>query len=60
VTIPVIACGGVGRYEDFAPAILEGRASAVSAANIFHFKELSDRNAKRAMHRAGVDVRLPS
>jgi len=59
VGIPVIACGGVGRYEDFAPAILDGGASAVSAANIFHFKELSDRNAKRAMRRAGVDVRLP-
>jgi cyclase len=60
VAIPVIACGGVGRYEDFAPAILDGGASAVAAANIFHFKELSDRNAKRAMRRSGVDVRLPA
>lgn len=58
VKIPVIACGGVGRYEDFAPAILEAGASAVAAANIFHFKELSDRNAKRALARAGVSVRL--
>jgi cyclase len=58
VDIPVIACGGVGRYEDFAPAITEGGASAVSAANIFHFKELSDRNAKRTMQRAGVNVRF--
>jgi cyclase len=58
VNIPVIACGGVGRYEDFAKGVLEGKASAVSAANIFHFKELSDRNAKRAMKKAGIDVRL--
>jgi imidazole glycerol-phosphate synthase subunit HisF len=58
VGIPVIACGGVGRYEHFAPGILEGRASAVSAANIFHFKELSDKNAKRVMKKAGLDVRL--
>jgi imidazole glycerol-phosphate synthase subunit HisF len=58
VNIPVIACGGVGRYEDFAKGVLDGKASAVSAANIFHFKELSDRNAKRAMKKAGIDVRL--
>jgi cyclase len=58
VTIPVIACGGVGRYDDFAEGVTEGKASAVSAANIFHFKELSDRNAKRAMRRAGLDVRF--
>jgi len=58
VTIPVVALGGVGVYEHFAPAVLEAGASAVSAANIFHFKELSDRQAKRALRRAGVDVRL--
>jgi imidazole glycerol-phosphate synthase subunit HisF len=58
VHIPVIACGGVGRYEDFVKGVLEGKASAVSAANIFHFKELSDRNAKRTMKKAGIDVRL--
>lgn len=56
-SIPIIACGGVGRYEDFAKAIAAG-ASAVSAANIFHFKELSDRNAKRTMRAAGIDVRI--
>jgi cyclase len=56
-SIPIIACGGVGRYEDFAKGIQAG-ASAVSAANIFHFKELSDRNAKRTMKAAGIDVRI--
>jgi imidazole glycerol-phosphate synthase subunit HisF len=56
-SIPIIACGGVGRYEDFAKGIQAG-ASAVSAANIFHFKELSDRNAKRTMRAAGIDVRI--
>ena len=59
VSVPVIACGGVGRYEDFAKGVLEGKAAAVAAANIFHFRELSDRNAKRAMARAGIDVRPP-
>ena len=57
LTIPVIALGGVGQYEDYAKGVRAG-ASAVAAANIWHFKELSDRNGKRAMARAGVDVRL--
>jgi cyclase len=57
VTIPVIACSGVGAYEHYAGGIRAG-ASAVAAANIWHFKELSDRGGKRALRRAGVDVRL--
>lgn len=55
-TIPVIACGGVGRYEHYVDGIKAG-ASAVAAANIWHFKELSDRGGKRALAKAGVDVR---
>ena len=56
-SIPVIACSGVGRYEDYVKGINAG-ASAVAAANIWHFKELSDRGGKRALAKAGVDVRL--
>lgn len=56
-TIPVIACSGVGRYEDYAAGIRAG-ASAVAAANIWHFRELADRGGKRALARAGVDVRI--
>jgi len=56
-TIPVIACSGVGSYEHYATAVRAG-AAAVAAANIWHFKELSDRNGKRALQRAGIDVRL--
>lgn len=56
VTIPVIACSGVGRFEDYAPGIKAG-ASAVAAANIWHFKELTDRQGKRAMAQAGIHVR---
>lgn len=57
VSIPVIACGGVGRYEDYADGVRAG-ADAVAAANIFHFKEAADRNGKRALRSAGVDVRM--
>ena len=56
-TIPVIACGGVGRFEDYAEGIRAG-ASAAAAANLWHFKELSDRAGKRAMAKAGIPVRL--
>ena len=55
-TIPVVACGGVGSYEHYAEGIRAG-AAAVAAANIWHFKELSDLSGKRAMRRAGVRVR---
>jgi cyclase len=56
-TIPVIACSGVGSYSDYAEGIRSG-ASAVAAANIWHFKELADRGGKRALLKAGVDVRV--
>lgn len=56
-SIPVIALGGVGRYEHYAQGI-EAGASAVAAANIWHFKELSDRGGKRALAKAGINVRL--
>ena len=56
-SIPVIACSGVGRYEHYVEGIRAG-ASAVAAANIWHFKELSDRGGKRALAKGGIDIRL--
>lgn len=58
VSIPVIACGGVGKWQDLVDGIKVGGASAVSAANIFHFTEQSTRFAKKYMYEAGVDVRI--
>ncbi|HEV8322560.1 MAG TPA: imidazole glycerol phosphate synthase cyclase subunit [Myxococcota bacterium] len=57
VHIPVIACSGVGRFEHYADGIRAG-ASAVAAANLWHFKELADRGGKRALAKAGIDVRI--
>lgn len=57
--IPVIACGGVGRFQHFVEGI-EAGASAVAAANIFHFTEHSDRHARKALLAAGVEVRQTS
>jgi imidazoleglycerol phosphate synthase cyclase subunit len=56
-TIPVIACGGVGQYAHFAEGITKGGASAVAAANIFHFFELSYPLAKKACLDAGLPMR---
>ena len=56
VRVPVIALGGIGRYEQYAAGVAAA-AAAVAAANIWHFKELSDRGGKRALARAGVAVR---
>jgi imidazoleglycerol phosphate synthase cyclase subunit len=56
-SIPVIACGGVGRYEHLAAGVIEGGADGVAAANIFHFFELSYPWAKRACLERGVAMR---
>jgi len=57
VSIPVIACSGVGLFEHYVDGVHAG-ASAVAAANIWHFKELADRQGKRALAQAGVNVRF--
>ena len=58
VNIPVIASGGAGSYEDFFIAISEGGASAVAAASIYHFTEMTPNEAKRYLQDKGVPVRL--
>ncbi|MBV8938940.1 MAG: imidazole glycerol phosphate synthase subunit HisF [Alphaproteobacteria bacterium] len=58
VSIPVIASGGVGQLSHFVDAVREGHASAVLAASIFHFGTYSIAQAKEALRRAHVPVRL--
>ncbi len=60
VTIPVIACGGVGRFAHFVEGARDGHASAVAAANIFHFMEHSVIAAKAYIQDAGTNMRLDS
>ncbi|MBM3130698.1 MAG: imidazole glycerol phosphate synthase subunit HisF [Chloroflexi bacterium] len=57
VTIPVIASGGAGRIEHFADAIIDGHASAVLAASLFHFGELTIAQVKEYLAGRGVAVR---
>ncbi|MDX6652089.1 MAG: imidazole glycerol-phosphate synthase subunit HisF [Solirubrobacterales bacterium] len=58
VPIPVIASGGAGTLEHLAEAIEAGGADAVLCASIFHYGTFRVRDAKRAMHDAGIPVRL--
>jgi len=57
VNIPVIASGGAGSYQHMVDAVIQAGASAVAAASIFHFTELTPAGAKAALAAAGVPVR---
>ncbi|HQX26960.1 MAG TPA: imidazole glycerol phosphate synthase subunit HisF [Alphaproteobacteria bacterium] len=58
VRVPVIASGGVGNLDHLIEGVKEGHASAVLAASIFHFGEYTVKQAKQAMEKAGIAVRL--
>ena len=58
VSIPVIASGGAGTLEHFSDAVIEGKADAVLAASLFHFKELEINEVKEYMKNKGISVRL--
>ena len=58
VSIPVIASGGAGKLEHFKDALTEGKADAVLAASLFHYKELEIREVKEYLRQEGVPVRL--
>lgn len=58
VSIPVIASGGAGNREHFFEALTEGKADAVLAASLFHYKELEIRDLKHYLDGKGVCVRL--
>ncbi len=57
VPVPVIASGGVGTLDHLVEGIVEGHASAVLAASIFHFGTDTITQAKAHMKAAGVPIR---
>ena len=57
VPVPVIASGGAGNADHMADAVSEGGASAVLAASIFHFGELTIDDVKATMQGRGIAVR---
>lgn len=58
VGIPVIASGGAGNLQHLYDGFADGKADAVLAASIFHFKEYSIKEAKEFLRNKGVEVRL--
>lgn len=57
VSVPVIASGGVGHLDHLVAGVIEGGASAVLAASIFHFGEATIAAAHARLAAAGLPVR---
>ena len=57
VTVPVIASGGAGNLEHFYEAFVIGKADAVLAASIFHYRICSIREAKDYLAARGIPIR---
>lgn len=58
VGIPVIASGGAGNMQHFADAIVKGKADAVLAASLFHFREVLIDDLKHYLNSQGIAVRM--
>ena len=58
LTIPLIASGGAGTLDHLFEGITEGKADAVLAASIFHFKEFTIEETKRYLKSKGIPVRI--
>jgi cyclase len=56
--IPIIASGGVGSLQHLVDGIEQGKADAVLAASVFHYGELTVRQAKQFMAQHDIEVRL--
>lgn len=59
VKIPVVACGGVGKWQDFEEALTKTKVDAVAATNIFHHTDQSVFLAKKYLLDQGLNVRPP-
>lgn len=58
ISIPLIAFGGVLRWQHLLDGIHAG-ASAVAAANVFHYTEHAAKRAKEYLYDEGVNIRTP-
>lgn len=58
VSIPVIASGGAGNYEHMLEVIIKGKASAIAAASIFHFTQMTPLEAKIFLKKNNINVRI--
>jgi cyclase len=60
VPIPVIASGGMGSTDHLVEVVQQGKADAVSMADVLHYKRLSMKEIREAASAAGIPVRQPS
>jgi imidazole glycerol-phosphate synthase subunit HisF len=58
VGLPVVASGGAGKVQDFSEAAIQGKASVLLAASVFHFRILSIRQVKEYLRDQGIPVIL--
>jgi cyclase len=58
VNVPVIASGGAGTLEHFYDVLTLGKADAVLAASVFHYKTFTIKQVKEYLSSKGVEVRL--
>ena len=56
--VPIIASGGAGTLEHFYDVLTLGKADAVLAASVFHYKQFTIRQVKEYLRGRGVEVRL--
>jgi cyclase len=60
VSIPVVASGGVGNIEHMYEGFVAGKANAVLAASIFHFREVTISDVKKELSQRGIKFNLSS
>ncbi len=58
LSIPVIASGGAGTMEHFYDALTKGKADAVLAASLFHYREMEIMDLKRYLNQRGIEIRM--
>ncbi len=58
VNIPIIASGGAGEQKHFYDAIVDGKADAVLAASLFHYKEITINDLKKYLTDKNIPIRL--
>ena len=58
VSVPVVASGGAGKLEHFYDAVVQGGATVLLAASVFHFRTFSVKQVKEYLHQRGIKVNL--
>ncbi|MCW4032287.1 MAG: imidazole glycerol phosphate synthase subunit HisF [Candidatus Bathyarchaeota archaeon] len=58
INIPIIASGGAGKLEHLYEAVVEGKATTLLAASIFHFRKFTIKEVKEYLKSRGIEVRL--